>query len=66
MNDQEFKKPSAYKNVTAMEARPILKPSAYKNVTAMEARPILKPILLQHEIKEVNILTRMLSKLKFW
>lgn len=49
MNDQEFKKPSAY-----------------KNVTAMEARPILKPILLQHEIKEVNILTRMLSKLKFW
>lgn len=51
MNDEEFKKPAAY-----------------KNITATEARPILKSILLPHEIKEekVNLLSRMLSKLKFW
>jgi len=51
MNDQEFKKPSAYKNVTAMEARPILK-------------PLLLPNEIKEE--KVNILTRMFSKLKFW
>jgi hypothetical protein len=57
MNDNDFKKPAGY-----------------KNITATEARPILQPILLPSEIennkieneKSVNLLTFLLSKLKFW
>jgi hypothetical protein len=47
MNDNEFKKPAAYKNTTAMEARPILK-------------------AVQPKEENVNLLTRMFGKLKFW
>lgn len=62
MNDNDYKKPAGYKNITSTEARPILQPILLPSEIKEESENALH---FRSE-KSVNLLTRLFSKLKFW